>query len=226
MTAYLRAALLPVAMALAVGVVVTWPLVLAPWNTLAWSPFAEGHAAALGFAARSAPWATHLSLAGWPSGVDFRPLLWPASLIAVATGSVLAYAILLVIIPALNVLGGVALGAALRMEPRAAAVLGALLAFPPWVRTTLQNGQPEQAWLGLGAAVLAVIVSCTRQRGLAWAGIPLVVFAGGVATPHVVIAAMLLLGAWAAWGARSEPSRLVAVGLAALGVAGVVAWHG
>ncbi len=226
MTAYLRAALLPLATALLVGVAATWPLALSPWSTLAWSPFAEGHAAALGFAARTLPWDTHLDLAGWPSGVDFRPLLWPASMLSVATGSILAYAILLVTIPALNVLGGVGLGAALRLPPGAAAMLGALLAFPPWVRTTLQNGQPEQAWLGLGAGVVAAAIACAERRGPLWAAVPIIVFAGGIAAPHVVIAAMVLLGAWALWGARDTPSRLVVVPLAAVGVAGVVAWHG
>ncbi len=225
-TAYLRAALLPMVIALVVGVAATWPLAMSPWSTLSWSPFAEGHAAALGFAARTPPWNTHLELAGWPSGVDFRPLLWPASLLAVATGSLLAYAILLVAIPALNVLGGVCLGAALRMPPAAAAILGALLAFPPWVRTTLQNGQPEQAWLGMGAAVVAAAIACAERRGSAWAAVPIVVFAGGVATPHVVIASMLLLGSWSLWGARASPPRLLVVPLAALGAAGVVAWHG
>lgn len=219
-----RTAILPVLLALGLGVAYTWPLALAPATSVAWSPFTEGHVAALGLAARVPPWTTHVADAGWPSGVDFRPVLWPWSLVAVVAGHQLAYALCLLLTPALNVVGGVVCGRALGLDPRASAALGALLAVCPWTRTTLQNGQPEQAWLGLGAGLVATLVWCTPRRWIVLA--PPLTFAAGVAAPHVTVASLVLFGTWALFGARPEPRRLLTTALAALGTAGVVAWHG
>jgi hypothetical protein len=190
-----RALVLVAALALVVPVAATWPLAAELGQAAPASPFTGGHVAALSVATRVPFWSTHTDLAGWPGGVDFRPLLWPSILLARLTGPEAAYGLTLLTTPLVNVLGGVILGRALRFDGRAPVALGALLAFPPWVRTTLQNGQPEQALLGVGAMVVALGV--WSLRGAAWRPLlvaPVVALAG-VSAPHVVLAALGVLAA-------------------------------
>ncbi len=221
-----RAALaLTCALAAAIGVAATWPLVLDLGDRAPASVFTEGHIAALSVATRVPPWLTHTDLAGWPDGVDFRPLLWPSILLAHLVGGLAAYDLTVVFAPVVNVLGGWLLGRVLFGEDRAAIALGALLAFPPWVRTTLQNGQPEQAVLGLGAALVALTMwASAGSRHRLGAVAPAVALAG-ISAPHVVLATLAIVGVWAAAGARDAPRRMVVLALAAAGAVLVAAYH-
>ena len=211
--------------ALAVTVAVTWPLALHLSEVAPRSTFTGGHVAALSIATHVPPWSTHTDLAGWPGGADFRPLLWPTIALAHLVGALTAYNLTILLVPSLNLLGGWALGRALFAENRAALLLGALIAFPPWVRTTLQNGQPEQAILGLAAAILALSVwsvQGTRWRMLLVA--PAVALAG-ISAPHVVLAGLGVLGVWALAGVRTERRRLVVLALAGVGAGAVARYH-
>ncbi len=204
----------------------TWPLVLHLGDQAALSTFTGGHVAALSVATHVPPWSTHTALAGWPAGVDFRPLLWPSILLAQGVGALTAYNLTILLVPVANVLGGWVLGRVLFPEPRSALWLGALLAFPPWVRTTLQNGQPEQAVLGLAAALLALTIWASSGPRWRLMSVAPAVALAGISAPHVVLAGMVVIGVWALAGARSEPRRLVALALAALGASAVAAYHG
>ncbi len=208
-----------------VGVAATWPLVLHLGDHAPASVFTEGHIAALSVATHVPPWITHTGLAGWPDGVDFRPLLWPSILLAHLVGALAAYDLTVMLVPVVNVLGGWLLGRVLFGEQRAAIALGALLAFPPWVRTTLQNGQPEQAVLGLGAALIALgMWAAVGSHHRLWAVAPVVALAG-ISAPHVVLATLAIVGVWAAAGARDVPRRMVVLALAAAGAVLVAAYH-
>lgn len=211
--------------ALAVAGAVTWPLALHLGEAAPRSTFTGGHVAALSIATHVPPWSTHTELAGWPGGADFRPLLWPSIVLAHLFGALAAYNLTILLIPSLNVLGGWALGRVLFAENRSALLLGALLAFPPWVRTTLQNGQPEQAILGLAAAILALSVWSTKGTPWRMLLVAPAVALGGISAPHVVLAGLGVLGVWAVAGARAEPRRLAVLALAAGGASVVAAYH-
>lgn len=229
-----------------VPVLATWPLVLQLGTAASASPFTGGHVAALSVATGVPPWSVHTDLAGWPNGVDFRPLLWPSIALAHLVGPAAAYGLTLLLTPLVNVLGGAVLGRALGMTGREPAALGALLAFPPWVRTTLQNGQPEQALLGVGALVVALGIWASHADIRRTLFVPAGVALAGISAPHVVLAALGVLGAWAVvgewgWGdarspdpvgsagergaSRRWPRRLLVLAAAALGAAGVAAYH-
>lgn len=209
--------------ALALGLLLTWPIALDISGVSSDSRFAEGHIAALGLMARTPIWHTWTTLAGAPEGVDFRPLLWPAGVVARLTGAVAAYNLVLLCTPALNVLGGWVLGTTLRFSARQALGLGAALAMPPWVRTTLQNGQPEQALLGSGALLLAIVVWAGQGSRFRTLAVPLATFALGVATPHVVLACLVLVLVHSAFTRRARP--LLNGALALLGALAVSWYH-
>lgn len=220
-----RSLLAASALALAVGVAATWPLAASLGHLAPASVFTGGHVAALSVGTGVPPWSTHTDLAGWPLGVDFRPLLWPALGLARMVGALAAYDLTVLTTPLLNVLGGALLGRVLFGAGHPAVALGLLLAFPPWVRTTLQNGQPEQALLGYGAAAMAAAVwAATGPRGRLLVVAPAVALAG-VSAPHVVLGTLVLVGVWALAGARREPRRLAALALAGVGALAVSAYH-
>ncbi len=241
-----RTLLLVAALAVLVPVLVTWPLVLQLGSAAPASPFTGGHVAALSIATRVPPWSVHTDLAGWPHGVDFRPLLWPSIALAHLVGAASAYGLTLLLTPLVNVLGGALLGRTLGMTGREPVALGALLAFQPWVRTTLQNGQPEQALLGLGAGVVAAGVWAARGPAVRVAVVPAVVAFAGISAPHVVLASLGVLASWCVLGegiggdarkprsvgsaddrgaSRRWPRRALVLAAAGLGAAGVAAYH-
>ncbi len=208
--------------AVVLGVGLTWPSAI-DRAVLPTSTFTGGHVAALAVATRT--WAPHTVLSGWPLGVDFRPMLWPSIVLAHVVGAPAAYALTLVLTPAANVLGGWVLGRVLFGEARAALCLGALLAAPPWVRTTLQNGQPEQALLGIGAASFALMVWAAEGARWRLALVAPVVALAGITAPHVILATLGVVAVWAVAGVRAAPRRAAALGLALVGALGVAAWH-
>ncbi|MDP2311491.1 MAG: hypothetical protein Q8P41_01185 [Pseudomonadota bacterium] len=176
----------------AVGAAAIWPVPLAAGALVPDTTFTEGHRIALGFADGTLG-ARTLDIAG---GADFRPLLWPADLLAAAVGSVLALNLVFLLIPAFNAVCGWLLGAALGFGGWSRFVLGAALAFNPWVHTTLANGQLEQAVLGGAALIWAVALLAVRMP---YVGVPLLTvttLAVGTAAPHVALAACAALPVW------------------------------
>jgi hypothetical protein len=173
--------------------------------------------------AQTAPWATYTQQAGFPLGVDFRPLLWPLGLFSRLTGAVSSYNLLLLTTPALNVLGGYVLGRRLALPSPASAALGLSLAFPPWVRTTLENGQPEQALLGAGALLLAAVMWAQHGRSPRLILVPIATSLLGIATPHVVLATLVLAGGWLIFAGKPRRGWL-GLGLVA-GAVAVARYH-
>ncbi|MCK6528964.1 hypothetical protein L6R50_15855 [Myxococcota bacterium] len=167
---------------------------------------------------------------GGAPGAMFRPLFWPTLLLAAAVGPVLALNLTWALVPALNAAGGYLLGRSLGASSTGGALAGALLAWCPWVRTTLANGQIEQAALGLVAATWAAAAWGARGR---WARVPVVAavaLAVALAAPNLALAAMVGLGPLAAGALARErgPWRRWLALLAAVGAAGLVAsaYHG
>ncbi len=195
--------------ATAIGVAACWPLPLGLTDTVPDTPFTDGHRIALGFGAGTVG-PRILPHAG---GVDFRPLLWPANVLAGVTGSVPALNLLFLLTPLFNAVSGWMLGRTMRAAPWGCFVLGGALAWCPWVHTTLANGQLEQAVIG-GAALTwaAALATVQAQRGW-WLALPLCAalsFVVGAAAPHVALAGGVGLAGWAgvdAWGLREGRSN-------------------
>ena len=211
--------------AVAVGAAAVWPVPLTPLALVSDTTFTEGHRVALGFADGTLG-PRLLDIAG---GADFRSLLWPADLLASVVGPVLALNLLFVLTPAFNAVCGWLLGAALGLGGWSRFVLGAAVAFNPWVHSTLANGQLEQAVIGGAALVWAVALVAERRVWLAPV-LTVTTLAVGAAAPHVALAACLGLPVWAAGSvvrARHEPraaARIGGVWLALLGAAALGAW--
>ncbi|MES2637834.1 MAG: hypothetical protein V4850_00060 [Myxococcota bacterium] len=224
--------------AVAIGAAAVWPVPTDMRALLPDTTFTDGHHIALGFADGTLPFsfanrARTLDIAG---GAEFRPLLWPADLLASVVGPVLALNLVFVLIPAFNAVCGWLLGAALRLGGWSRFVLGAAIAFNPWVHTTLANGQLEQAVLG-GAALLWAVASFGARRP--WIGVPLLAvttLAVGTAAPHVALAACAGLTVWAVVAVAAERSDrraaffvaarwLALVGAAALGALSASRYH-
>ncbi len=204
----------------------SWPLALHLGDSAPVSVFTGGHLAALSVATHVPPWSVHTDLSGWPSGADFRPLLWPSIALAHLVGPLAAYDLTVLLVPVLNVLGGWALGRVIYGRGAAAVWLGALLALPPWVRTTLQNGQPEQAVLGVAAALLALAL--WAEGGPRWrAALLLPAFTlAGISAPHVTLAALAIVGVWAVASRTAWSKRIPVAASALLGGWLVSQYHG
>lgn len=214
----------------ALGVAVTWPVALHPLDTAPATTFTLGHLVGIGFAARellALDVDPHLELAAWPGGADFRPLLWPVNLLAVATGPVLAFDALVIGTPCFNAVCTWWLGGKLGMGPWSRTAFAGVVAWNPWVSASLLNGQVEQALLGGVSLVLGCLVAgANGATGLAvMAGV--VSWAVAMATPHVGLGAVLVSGAWAAWeAARTRQLRWAAIaGMIALGAWLAARWH-
>ncbi|MDP2306733.1 MAG: hypothetical protein Q8P18_11980 [Pseudomonadota bacterium] len=224
---------------LAIGAAAVWPVPTAVRALVPDTTFTDGHRIALGFADGTLPFFTRtgartLDIAG---GADFRPLLWPADLLAAVAGPLLALNLVFILIPAFNAVCGWILGAALRLGAWSRFVLGAAIAFNPWVHTTLANGQLEQAVLGGAALVWAVALLGAARP---WIGAPLLAvttFAVGTAAPHVALAACAALPIWAvvslvAEGRQDRRSAvfvgirwLLLIGAAAIGAQAASRYH-
>ena len=122
------------------------------------------------------------------NGATFGPLLWPMGLLSVLVGPLWGLRLVWGLTPAFNAACGFALGRQLGLSSRGMALVGGLLAFAPWVRTTLGNGQIEQAVIGGAALIWAAALWESRHR--LWLT-PLLVLAVGLAAPNVALAACL-----------------------------------
>jgi hypothetical protein len=159
--------------------------------------------------------------AAWPGGARLRPLLWPVAVGGLTVGPAVALTLAWALVPALGVLGGAALARVCGAGPWGAALSGALLAWAPWVRVTLANGQVEQA--GLGAVALAWAAAVFAEEGgwgrVVWA--PAVLLGVGLAAPNLALTGGVGLGLLAlarALGDRTRWTRhavVVVLGLAA-----------
>lgn len=201
---------------LALGLALTLGVWTAPTSLLPATIFTDGNlfAAVLGGdgVTNGELWRLWTHRTGGPSGAMFRPLFWPTLLLAAALGPVLALNLTWALVPTLNALGTYALARTRGAAPVGAAFAGALVAWNPWVRTTLGEGQIEQAALGLVALVWAAASWAVAGAGTRVAAIPLVVVAVGLAVPNLGLAALCGLGALAACDvARGSPWRRWAV---------------
>lgn len=202
--------ILPLALGFAgLGTAALHPGELAPETA-----FTGGHVVAVGIARQellAGNLGPHTGLAGAPAGVDARSLLWPLNLVALGLGPIVSVNLLFALTPTLNALGAARLGTALGLDRRGGTVLALLVAFNPWVRATLANGQLEQALIG-GAAWMwaAMIGGGALEIGLVSLGVAL-------ATPHVALAGM-----FGVFLARGRPLRLLAT---LPGLALAYAWH-
>ena len=222
--------------ALVLGAWLMQGVLLEPLTRAVDSPFTDGHlvGAQLGVDALFSGelWELRTSRAVYPEGAHFRPLLWPLLALSAVVGPILALNLTWGLIPLFNVLGGFLLGRAAGATPAGAALTGALLAWLPWVRVTLSNGQVEQSVLG----ALALVWAASLWAGRGSVGrvlLPaLVVGAVGLATPHAALGALLglpLVLLPAAWEARRSPAELarlaLLLGLCALVALGVSGYH-
>ena len=164
----------------------------------------------------------HTTSAGWPEGVMLRPLLWPVVLLSLLIGSVAALNLTWALTPLLGAAGGWVLARVLGASPWGAVLTGALLAWTPWVRLTLANGQIEQATLGLIALVWAAAVWGERGHRARTLLSPALLLGSGLAAPHTALAASLGLGALGVcrgWrGAWARWAVVLGLGMAAMGV--------
>jgi hypothetical protein len=151
------------------------------------------------------------------------------ALASVLVGPAVALAAAWALTPALGALGGALLAHTLGARPWGAALAGALVAWAPWVRVTLANGQVEQAWIGGLAAVWAAAVWAERGRWFRVLLAPAVLLAVGIAGPNLALTAAIglpLVAAARVLGARPRWTRHAAVvALALVASLGVNAYH-
>lgn len=133
--------------------------------------------------------------AGWPDGLMLRPLLWPMVLAATVTGPVWALTLAWALTPLLGAVGGITLARVLGAGVWGRFLCGALLAWAPWVRVTLANGQVEQSWIGALALVWAAAVWAEGGRTWRVAVTPIALLGLGLAGPNLGLTAALGLGA-------------------------------
>ncbi len=218
---------------LVLGGVVQGPSWVEAGTAIPATRFTGGHVAGAWLGAKAGVFGTSTPLARWPDGASLRVLMWPLSAAALALPVPWVLLLAWTLVPAFNGLGGYALGRALGGSPAAAAVAGGLVAWSPWVRGTLGNGQLEQAVVGVVALVWAAAVLAEAHRA-ALGGVLVAVVSGGLAAPNLALAALVGLGGLAAGRVLAAPRAdrgRRAVGYAAalaLGAAGALvvnAWH-
>lgn len=147
--------------------------------------------------------APQVDLVGWPVPAGFRPVVWPSAFAAVWMPPLVAVNLSFLLMPLFNALGGYALGRAwLPGEPPAveagAVATAGLLAWHPWVRETLANGQIEQACIGGVALVWASAPWAARGGPARWAALLLLQALVAVSAPHLALGGAIGLGVFAA----------------------------
>jgi len=211
------------------GVASVWACLADPVHLAPRSNFAAGHVLAISLGQAAARdghfFATSTALVGWPDQPDFRPLMWPMQLLGLVTPAILAYTLAFLVTPLFNALGGYALGRAWGRDPLPSAALGLLLAWHPWVRETLTNGQIEQS--GLGGIALVWAAAAWAQRG-PWAS----VVAPGVligllalAAPHLGLTASVGLALFALTEPRAWRRWLPILAFGAAGALLAAGYH-
>jgi hypothetical protein len=222
--------------ALAIGLWSVSAVYADPLNRLPTTQFTSGHLFACSLARAEVHLhgfiPDHTFLVGWPAGAAYNPVMWPTVALALALEPVVAVWLTFALTPVVNAVCAVMLARKLGMSPIAQAVGGGLLAWNPWVRETLANGQLEQAWPGVVALLWTGALS-TKQAttGNSWR-LPLLglgAAACGASFPHLAVGGgaglgvLLLVEAALTdrrWGKVTVVLLAVAAGLLAAG-----AWH-
>ena len=157
-----------------VGVWFNQEAMRAPEELLPISEFTEGHLAgtAVGIVEleRGSFFDFFVDDIGWPDGLIYRPMMWPSIFLGYLLGPVKALNLLWSYALSFNALCGFFLIRVLGLS-RLAAIAGAsMMAWNPWVRTTLSNGQFEQSYIGVIALIWAVVLWSERKplMGLYW----------------------------------------------------------
>lgn len=203
-----------------------------PLNRLPDTQFTSGDLFAVSLA-RAELWTRgyipdHTALIAWPTGAAFNPIMWPLLVLGFLFEPVVALWLTFALTPVANALGGLVLGRTLGLTRVQQATLAGALAWSPWVRETLANGQLEQTWPGIIALLWALGVRASERGG--WSVPAVGVFAAvcGASFPHLALGAGVGLGVLLLTRRKAGTPwlRVVAVlGLAALGLALAGVWH-
>jgi hypothetical protein len=207
-----------------------------PLNRLPTTQFTSGHLFAVSLARAEFRLHSfipdHTALVGWPAGAAYNPIMWPMVALAMVFEPVVAVWMTFALTPVVNALCAVVLARKFGLNPLAQAVSGGLIAWNPWVRETLANGQLEQAWPGV-VALLWTGALATKQAttGAAWR-VPLLsvgAAACGASFPHLAVGGAVGLGVMMLAEATLTDRRWGKVTVVLLAVAGGLlaagAWH-
>lgn len=231
-------------LALAAGLALDGPSLLAPTTSAPATRFTDGQFINLALGAAELPWPTHTDRLGWPAGAGFAPLLWPWLPVTRLLGPTLALNLLFVAFPVFNAACGWVAARRLGAGPWSAFVTGLLCTFHLWGLNTLSNGQLEQVPVGAAAMAWAAAWRALgsggappgevgRGEGSRWAlSAGLWVAGTALAAPHVGLATLvglgvvLLVGAPRAWRSGGRGTLVLLVALVGLGAGLAHAWHG
>lgn len=225
-----------VVLTLALGLWSTSDVWADPLNRLPTTQFTSGHLFAVSLARAELRLhgfiPDHTFLVGWPAGAAYNPIMWPTLALAVVFEPVVAVWMTFALTPVVNGLCAALLARKLGMNPVAQAVSGGLVAWNPWVRETLANGQLEQAWPGVVALLWSGALATKRATtGSTWrlALLSLGAASCGASFPHLAVGGAVGLGVILLveaaltdrrWGKVTVVLLAVAAGLLAAG-----AWH-
>lgn len=161
-------------------------------------------------------WDLYVDDIGWPDGLVYRPMMWPSIALGALVGPVLAINILWSYALSWNAVCGFFLIRVLGLSRVAALVAGSLMAWNPWVRTTLSNGQFEQSFIGTIALLWGCVFLSERYRWVGVIGTFIVVVLGGLAVPNVILTGLVALPVLGGYRVLSNVRRLVPWSLCAV----------
>ena len=136
---------------------------------------------------------------GWPDGLRFRPMMWPTIVLGILLNPVYALNLVWSYTLACNAVCGFFLVRVLGLSRVSALVAGSLMAWNPWVRTTLSNGQFEQSYVGIIALLWGMVLLAEKKPKIGIMGTFVVVLLGGLAVPNCLLTGLMglpLLGIW------------------------------
>lgn len=154
-------------------------------------------------------WDLYVDDIGWPDGLVYRPMMWPSIALGALVGPVLAINILWSYALSWNAICGFFVIRVLGLSRIAALTAGSLMAWNPWVRTTLSNGQFEQSFIGTIALLWGFVFLSERNRKVGVLGTFLVVVLGGLAVPNVVLTGLVALPVLGVCRVLRHPRRLL-----------------
>lgn len=196
----------------------------APTELLPITEFTEGHLA--GTAVGVVEWEKDslfdlfVDDIGWPDGLVYRPMMWPSIALGIFFGPVMAINLLWSYALSWNAICGFFLLRVLGLSRVSAVVAGSLMAWNPWVRTTLSNGQFEQSFIGTIALLWGMVFLAERNRWFGVLGTFWVVLLGGLAVPNVALTGLVALPVLGAWRVLGNVRRLIPWSLCACATIG------
>lgn len=146
---------------------------------------------------------------GWPDGLVYRPMMWPSIALGIFVGPVMALNLLWSYVLSCNAVCGFFLVRVLGLSRVSAVVAGSLMAWNPWVRTTLSNGQFEQSFIGVIALIWGMVFLSEQYRWLGVLGTFFAVLLGGLAVPNIVLTGLIALPVLGAWRVMGNIRRMV-----------------